>query len=600
LSRSARSRPPFLLLCIVLLLYFWANGLAGLDRYPKIYQDESWIAAPGYTFWTEGYFGTDLFKGFYGSEQHYYTIVPVFPLLVGGSLRLFGLGLFQVRLVPLALSMLTLALTYRLGAQLFSRWHGLLAVVILVSWRIAAPIYYLPTGIPLADMARIVRYDIAVPVFALAALSILVGKHSQFLNHSSSRSASALSTRPNTVRTHSALPFQSSVLSPQSSLPSSLRFFASGLMIGLATLSHYYGAFWFPALVLAAFWCWGWNALRRLAWMGIGLILPLIPWALFALSGWDDYRAQFRQFASRFGMFDPQFYLTNLSAEIQRYQPLVNGAQKQVGTWLAVLMFAVGLIWLGRDTTFRKQKSAGILLICIMVIAGLFALLVNLKTFTYLGTLWPLYALTASAGFLSLWNLTWQKGILKRQELSSPLGVRGGVGGGVINPTRILLAILFVLAVWEGLRAEIRIRTLAQTTTPYAQFTAEIASYLPAGSKVLGMPDFWLGLPRQEYTCILVPIDWTNPHYVADPLTFGEAAQRLRPDFILFDQTMLNLMQETGNPNSDLYPLNQQISEYLREQGAFLAARLYDRTYGWLEIYRLAGNFPPTDLDSLG
>jgi len=134
------------ILLIALLLYFWANGLAGLDRYPKIYQDESWIAAPGYTFWTEGYFGTNLFKGFYGMEAHYYTFVPLFPILVGGSLRVFGLGLFQARLVPLALTMLTLALTYRLGTQLFSRWHGLIAVAILVIWRIAAPIYYLPSG----------------------------------------------------------------------------------------------------------------------------------------------------------------------------------------------------------------------------------------------------------------------------------------------------------------------------------------------------------------------------------------------------------------------------------------------------------------------
>src|SRR3954468_24354976 len=104
LEQSHRVTVPFKYLMVILLLYFWANGLTGLDRYPKIYQDESWIAAPGYTFWTEGYFGTDLFKGFYGMEQHYYSFVPLFPLLVGGSLRLFGFGLFQARLVPLTLS----------------------------------------------------------------------------------------------------------------------------------------------------------------------------------------------------------------------------------------------------------------------------------------------------------------------------------------------------------------------------------------------------------------------------------------------------------------------------------------------------------------
>src|SRR5512147_951071 len=94
-------------LVLVFLLYFWTTGLVGLDRWPKIHEDESWQAAPGYTFWAEGRFGTDLFAGFYGMERHYYGFMPLFSILVGGALHLFGLGLFQARLVPLALITLT-------------------------------------------------------------------------------------------------------------------------------------------------------------------------------------------------------------------------------------------------------------------------------------------------------------------------------------------------------------------------------------------------------------------------------------------------------------------------------------------------------------
>src|SRR5262245_49809841 len=112
------------LLCLLLLLYFWTTTLTNLDRFPKIHEDESWQAAPGYTFWADGHFGTSLFAGFYGMEQHYYGFMPLFPLLVGGALHWFGLGLFQARLVPLALTLLTLALTHRLGTILFSPWHG--------------------------------------------------------------------------------------------------------------------------------------------------------------------------------------------------------------------------------------------------------------------------------------------------------------------------------------------------------------------------------------------------------------------------------------------------------------------------------------------
>ena len=34
-----------------------------------MYQDEAWTAAPGYTFWSSGVFGTRLFAGFYGMES---------------------------------------------------------------------------------------------------------------------------------------------------------------------------------------------------------------------------------------------------------------------------------------------------------------------------------------------------------------------------------------------------------------------------------------------------------------------------------------------------------------------------------------------------
>ncbi|MCB0154274.1 MAG: hypothetical protein KDF65_05710, partial [Anaerolineae bacterium] len=170
--RSSQLAPH--LLSLILILLFWAAGLTHLDRFPKIHEDEAWQAAPGYTFWAEGHFGTELFAGFYGMEEHYYGFMPLFPILVGGALHLFGLGLFQARLVPLILITLSLALTHRLGSKLFSPWHGTLAVAILVGWRVAGPFAHLPSGIPLADVARIVRYDSAVPLFGLAALLLLV------------------------------------------------------------------------------------------------------------------------------------------------------------------------------------------------------------------------------------------------------------------------------------------------------------------------------------------------------------------------------------------------------------------------------------------
>ncbi|NJN95703.1 MAG: glycosyltransferase family 39 protein [Anaerolineales bacterium] len=332
---ASRLTPHFL--SLLLLLYFWAVGLTNLDRFPKIHEDESWQAAPGYTFWAEGRFGTDLFAGFYGMEQHYFGFMPLFPLLVGGALHLFGLGLFQARLVPLALILLTLALTHRLGTRLFSPWYGTLTVAILATWRIAGPFPHLPSGIPLADVARIVRYDSAVPVFGLGALLLLVHKLK-------SDRRPATGDRPNAPRTtHHA----------------SHCFLGVGFLVGLAALSHVYGAFWLPALLLAMLWLRGGHSVKPAVITLIGFGLALIPWLLFVVSGWSGFVQQNRNYADRFGLLDSRFYLINLLNEVERYDPILNGAKQSLGAWLWLIGGSLSLIWFLRST-FNPQGASSV------------------------------------------------------------------------------------------------------------------------------------------------------------------------------------------------------------------------------------------------
>jgi len=127
------------LLACAILLVFWANGLAYLASWPPVHEDEPWILSPGYTFWGEGRFGSDLFSGFYGMEDHFFGFLPLFSLLNGGLARLIGLGLFQLRYGTLALMLLALAATYKAGQRLFSARVGLLALLILTFFRLAGP-----------------------------------------------------------------------------------------------------------------------------------------------------------------------------------------------------------------------------------------------------------------------------------------------------------------------------------------------------------------------------------------------------------------------------------------------------------------------------
>jgi len=547
------------LLSLLLLLYFWTVGLANLDRFPKIHEDESWQAAPGYTFWTEGRFGTDLFAGFYGMEQHYYGFMPLFPILVGGALHLFGLGLFQARLVPLALILLTLALTHRLGTKLFSPWHGALAVAILATWRIAGPFSHLPSGIPLADVARIVRYDSAVPVFGLSALLILV-----YTLTSDRRPKTA--DRPNAPRTTHHAP----------------RYFLGvGFLVGFATLSHVYGAFWLPALLLAALWIRGRSAIKPAVITLIGFGLALTPWLLFVASGWSDFVQQNRNYADRFGLLDSRFYLINLLNEVERYDPILNGAKQSLGAWLWLILCSLSLIWLLKRSLTGWVNippshpvsglpspviSSCILVAVLITLGSLFTLLLSFKTFSYLATLWPLFALVIAAGFIHLWQ--------------APTPRRWW---------RPILALLFLLGMAEGILTSVRLHQTARRLTPYQTFSNTIAAHLPPQSRVMGLQHYWLGLAvhRQNYQSVLVPIFWTNPNYVSQSLSFMQAAQMRPPQIILLDQIMLDFLAETTEPDHPLHQLGQDIWTYLAQRQARLIGQLDDPTYGRMQIYQL-------------
>ncbi|MFQ5614015.1 MAG: hypothetical protein ACE5H9_17980 [Anaerolineae bacterium] len=519
------------MLTLLLVFYFWAGGVSGLDRFPKIHEDESWQSAPGYTFWAEGRFGSDLFAGFFGMERHYYGFMPLFPILVGGGLHLFGLGLFQARLAPLALITLAVAVTHRLGWKLFSPWHGTLAVAVLVGWRIAGPFAHLRSGLPLADVARIVRYDSAVPVFGLTALLALVG----------------------TLKT------QNSKLKIQN-------FFGIGLLAGLATLSHLYGGFWLPALALSLVWVLGRRAIGPVLAMGLGFGLVLTPYVWYVASGWGDFLLQNRNYADRFGLLDPRFYLINLLGEVERYDPLLNGAKGSLGAWLWLIACSLSLLWLARRAWADRAWQARVLIAALATLGFLFAVLLRFKTFSYLAMLWPLFALAIASGFIYVW----QANVSQRWW-------------------RPVLALCFVLALAEGGLANWRFHLQARQATPYQTYTRAIAARLPPGSRVMGMHHYWLGLfpASRDYRSIAVPVIWTSPQYVAEPVSFGQAAQAIPPDVILLDQIMLDFLDEIAEPDHPLHSLGLEIDDYLARRQATLITEIDDPTYGRIQIYQL-------------
>ncbi|HSM57951.1 MAG TPA: hypothetical protein VK879_17485, partial [Candidatus Sulfomarinibacteraceae bacterium] len=115
----------------LLLLFYWAVSLDGLAVYPPVGEDEPWIAAAPFKLATEGVFGSDLFAGYYGMAQRHYQHQPAFHLLQAGVFRLAGVGVFQMRFLPVTLGLLLLPLSFAVGRQMKGRGVGLLTVGLL-------------------------------------------------------------------------------------------------------------------------------------------------------------------------------------------------------------------------------------------------------------------------------------------------------------------------------------------------------------------------------------------------------------------------------------------------------------------------------------
>lgn len=346
----------------LLVVLFWFFSVWNLDRLPVVHQDEPWILAPGYKLFTQGIYGSDFFTGFYGMERHYLQFMPLMSLLEGLVTHVAGANLFAMRLVPVACALLTIALTFALGKTFASPSVGLLACTLMMTWAwLPAGGRALPSGVPLVDLARIVRYDILVPPLGLAALLL----------------------------------YSKSMRGGQDSL-----LLVSGIFAGLAGLAHLYGLFWLAALGSLGLLRQR-DRLRTLILLATGSLLIWLPWLAILVQNWTDYLAQIFQDRARYAVLDPNFFLTNFLTEPQRYH--LNWDVP--GVWLLVAgvpLAFISTLWLSRENKQLRAIAIPAALLWLLV-----ALLTSQKLFNYLGTVVPLFALLVAIALLYLWRLRW-------------------------------------------------------------------------------------------------------------------------------------------------------------------------------------------------
>lgn len=521
------SRWTLIALSLTVAWYLLAT-LPYLADYPLVDWPQMGIAAPAHKLATEGVYGNDLFTGFYRTELRNYEYMPAYPILVALSFEIFGLGIWQARIVSVTCGLLAVLLTFRLGRQLAGTTVGVLAAVALSVVRPGGE----PgtSGITLIDVSRGIRYDILVPVFVLGAASAFIWSLDKLSNQSGRQPARA-----------------------------SWGLFATGVLAGLATLSHLYGGFILVVVFLSLSCEWRAGTIVRPPWHLIvaGVVVALLPWATYVIQDLEAYRGQMARHEGRFDLLDPLFYVRNLAREYHRYGAWAQGFPSgllvpRIGIWIVLLGVPASLVLLWRRVRSTGDYRERFLLLAFPTLAALLALLVNLKRHVYLVLLLPFIAL--------------QLGMLARHAWDWTGHHRHGKTGRTI-----LLGIAF-LCVVEGAVGVTRMLDRAGNATPYTEVTAAIAQHLPPGSRALISQPFWLGLADYETRSLNLPF------VMSSSIPIEATLDSIGADYVVVERAFF----EPGT--SGAHALWQRVKRYLETHCA-LAGTVDGGAYGTIEVH---------------
>jgi hypothetical protein len=511
------------------VLYLLAS-MAWVDRFPAVSQDEPWIASSGYKLATAGSLGSDLFTGFHGMERHHFVQMPIYALLEAAIVRGFGLGVVQMRALSVAFGLALLLVVYIVGREVGGDPLGAAAVVLLVIQRLTSPTEVRPIGVLLLDSARLNRYDIAVPVFGLAALWMVLRTEGQRRR---------------------------------------VTFVLAGAFAGLSAMSHLYGSAWLPALIAVILVRDGLTrpAFRNAALLSGGFILICLPWILWIGTNASDYLAQMRTVGARFDLLAPGFYMSNVFSSdgpisIAWLLLTVRGLPlERVGSWTLAIGVPFATVLLIRRGRARSDGELA-LFVAAAVQFALFVAFLQVKSINYTIAIWPLGALILAWLGRDLWE---------RRHAA----IRGLV---VVAATGIVA---------EGALSLAAAAHEARTISSYDWYEQQIRACIPGGPLVLGFQQYWLGLHEFPYRTWLLPLNMTNPSFEAKPISLDAALDRINPAIILMDRNARGLFDEAANPSHPFHYLAVGFETYRSHRSLVPRCVVRDPTYGTMEIYEV-------------
>ncbi|MBX3055088.1 MAG: hypothetical protein KF770_01325 [Anaerolineae bacterium] len=315
----------------------------------------------------------------------------------------------------------------------------------------------------------------------------------------------------------------------------------------------------------------GYRATAVLLFILAGWFTCLLPCLFYVGQDLPAYRGQMLRHESRFDLLNPAFYLDNLQREPWRYLNVAGPFHPSVGWprpsfWLMIVAVAVAYVKLWSGIRQRPSLPSRFLFITLPILAFLLAALVSFKRYAYMVLLLPFLAVLVGLGISVMWQ--WGQG-------------RGRLWSGLL-----LLWLLATAA--EGVMGVASHRHMAQAATPYRDITAVLRQNIPAGSRILMLPSFWLGLADHDVYSLDLAYNLSNASFVGEAARpLPQVMQQLAPAYIIVPQHLLQsyLTPETL-PGDQVAKFWQLLATLIQEKCPATATQIHSQTYGVVSVYR--------------
>jgi 4-amino-4-deoxy-L-arabinose transferase-like glycosyltransferase len=509
-------------------ILFLAFTVPHLANHPVPSDDEIWILSASHKLATEGVFGTDLFAGFYRSEDIYFFNMPGHHLVVAAVFKVFGTSILAGRLVGVVYGLVTLTLVYMLAKRVGGLLTAALALVLILLLRLNIGF---DTGLPLQEMSRSLRYDLGAVPFMLGAVLVLLK-------------------------------------------PTTLRVAIAGGLLAIATLMQFFGAFLLPAAVI--YLLLESQPLRErlklVAVMVLAALAVALPYGALIATNYYEFEGQTGTLERRINFSDPDFYVTNVKRETKRFPihwlSLRDSLTDRPSAKLAIVLGLPAAIGFAGWRAFRERsREQRLLFLCLAALPLQFAVLDSQKIYYYWIGLVPFLAV----GLASLCAAGLEAG--RTLLASRSLDVVKLAFAGIV--TGFLLVVLV-----EGAYSQYKGTTVWAGDSDYMALRQRLAPYVPPGARVVGATALWWAMPETEYRSYYMLFYNTNPRVAEHPTSISGYLDSFETEYIIFNRTSRFFLRR-------LIPTDYfELQGYMLRSGEEIA-HFQDDSYGFIEIWKI-------------